>query len=171
MQSLKKNRLAFEQWHEEFSKFWSNNQKSQNLYFNGLPMIKVYNFWANKVQRRSLDWITYWRSVQALKEKWSVVALMTWGIWWTSLEHSKILKLEFSETFFCKIYSAELKNFRWVLCHDTEGWCMFKEKLTGGLKIDIRNLVNFHGSSQKSKDLHFDGFLLSIAYKVPAKKV
>ena len=48
---------------------------------------------------------------------------------------------------------------------------IFKEKLTGGLKNDIRNLVNFHGSSQKSENLHFDGLLLSIAYKISAKKV
>ena len=48
---------------------------------------------------------------------------------------------------------------------------MFKEKLTGGLKNDTRNLVNFHVSSRKSKNLHFDGLLLSIAYKVSAKKV
>ena len=47
---------------------------------------------------------------------------------------------------------------------------MFKEKLNGGLKNDIRNLVNFHESSRKSKNLQFDGLLLSIAYKVSAKK-
>ena len=41
-----------------------------------------------------------------------------------------------------------------------KGDTIFKEKLTGDLKNDIRNLVNFHGSSQKS-----------IAYKVSAKKV
>ena len=46
-----------------------------------------------------------------------------------------------------------------------------KEKLTGGLKNDIRNLVNFHGNSRKSENLHFVGLLLSIAYKVSAKKV
>ena len=27
---------------------------------------------------------------------------------------------------------------------------IFKEKLTGGLKYDVRNLVNFHASSCKS---------------------
>ena len=34
------------------------------------------------------------------------------------------------------------------------------EKLTGGLKNDIRNLVNFHASSRKSANLHYDGFVL-----------
>ena len=42
----------------------------------------------------------------------------------------------------------------------------FKGKLIRGLKNDISNLVNFHTSSQKSENLHFDGLLLSISYKV-----
>ena len=48
---------------------------------------------------------------------------------------------------------------------------IFKEKLTSGLENDIRNLVDFHGNSRKSENLHFDGLLLSTAYKVSAKKV
>ena len=46
-----------------------------------------------------------------------------------------------------------------------------KRKLTCGLKKDIRNLVNFHASSQKSENLHFDGLLLSKAYRVLDEKV
>ena len=45
------------------------------------------------------------------------------------------------------------------------------EKLTGSLKNDIRNLVNFHESIRKPEKLHFDGLLLSIAYKVSVKIV
>ena len=48
---------------------------------------------------------------------------------------------------------------------------IFKAKLTGGLKNDIRNLINFHASSRKSEDLHFDGFILFKAYKVLDEKV
>ena len=47
---------------------------------------------------------------------------------------------------------------------------IFKEKLTGGLKNDIRNLVNFHASSRKSQNLHFNRLLLSKAYKVLDEK-
>ena len=46
-----------------------------------------------------------------------------------------------------------------------------KGKLTCGLKNDIRNLVNFHVGSRKSDNLHFDGFLLSKAYKILDEKV
>ena len=43
----------------------------------------------------------------------------------------------------------------------------FKRKLTCGL----RNLVNFYASSRKSENLHFDGLLLSKAYKYLDEKV
>ena len=46
----------------------------------------------------------------------------------------------------------------------------FEEKLTYGSKNDWKNLVNFKAISGKSKDLHFDVLLLSIAYKVSAEK-
>ena len=47
----------------------------------------------------------------------------------------------------------------------------FKEKLTRGLKNDVRNLVNFHASRRTSENLHFDWFLWSKAYKVLDEKV
>ena len=46
----------------------------------------------------------------------------------------------------------------------------FEEKLSLGFKNAMRNLVNFNVSSGKSENLHFDVLLLSIAYKVSAKK-
>ena len=52
-----------------------------------------------------------------------------------------------------------------------KGDAIFKEKLTGGLKNDISNLVKFHGSSQKSENLHIDGLLLSRECKLLVKKV
>ena len=48
---------------------------------------------------------------------------------------------------------------------------IFKEKLTGGLENYIRNLINFHASSRRSENLHFDGLVLSKAYKVLDEKV
>ena len=53
-----------------------------------------------------------------------------------------------------------------------KGDATFKEKLTSGLKNDIRNLVNnFHASSRKSENLHFDGLVLFKAYIVLDEKV
>ena len=47
-----------------------------------------------------------------------------------------------------------------------------EEKLTFGSKNDMRSLVNFNVSSDKSQNLLFDVvLLLSIAYKASAKKI
>ena len=48
----------------------------------------------------------------------------------------------------------------------------FKEKLTLGSKNDMRSLVSFNVSSDKSQNLLSDVvLLLSIAYKASAKKI
>ena len=52
-----------------------------------------------------------------------------------------------------------------------KGDAKFKGKLTCGLKNDLRNLLNFHSSSSKFGNLHFDGLLLSKAYKDLDEKV
>ena len=52
-----------------------------------------------------------------------------------------------------------------------KGDAIFKEKLTGGLKNDIRNLINFYASSYKSENLLFDELVLYKAYKVLDEKV
>ena len=71
---------------------------------------------------------------------------------------------------FCpKHIMFQLENFREIMCHDTER--KFKGKLTRGSKNEIKNLVNFHASSGKSENLHFDGLLLSKAYKDLDEKV
>ena len=52
-----------------------------------------------------------------------------------------------------------------------KGDAKFEEKLTLGSRNDMGNLVNLNASSGKSENWHFDVLLLSIAYKVSAKKV
>ena len=52
-----------------------------------------------------------------------------------------------------------------------KGDAKFKGKLTRGWKNGIRNLVNFHASSQRFENFHFDGLVLSKAYKVLDEKV
>ena len=37
----------------------------------------------------------------------------------------------------------------------------FEEKLTCSLEIDVKNLENFHQSTQKCQNWNFDGVLLS----------
>ena len=63
----------------------------------------------------------------------------------------------------------DLKNYRSVMT--LKGNAIFKEKLTGGLKNDMMKLVNFHASNSTSEHLHFDGLVLSKAYKCLDKKI
>ena len=49
------------------------------------------------------------------------------------------------------------------MCHNTKDYPKFEEKLTLGSKNDMRNLVNFNVTSGRSKSLHFDVLLFSIA--------
>ena len=65
----------------------------------------------------------------------------------------------------------QLENLRELCVMTMEGVAKFKIKLTCGLKNDIRNLVNFHASSRKYENLHFDRILLSKAYKDSDEKV
>ena len=52
-----------------------------------------------------------------------------------------------------------------------QGDAKFNGKLTRGLKNNIKNWVNFHASSRKSENLHFDGIILPKAYKFLVEKV
>ena len=45
-----------------------------------------------------------------------------------------------------------LKKYRRVISHDTEEGCKVLKKLTCSFKHDIRNLVNFHPTIQKSEN-------------------
>ena len=87
----------------------------------------------------------------------------------STLENHKICSLLCS--FWGKYIMLELKNFREVMCHDTEGWCNFKENLTGSLKNGIMNLINFHASSRKSQNLDFAEILLPKVENVLNEKV
>ena len=65
-----------------------------------------------------------------------------------------------------KAYVSGRKFQRNYICIMTlKGDAKFKGKLTvtGGLKNDIKNLVNFHASSRKSENLLFDVQYFSIA--------
>ena len=79
--------------------------------------------------------------------------------------------MHFEILFYPKYIIFELKIteelcFMPLTCH-----AISKEISTGGLKNDIRNLVNFHATSRKSKVLHFDRLTLFKAYKVLDEKI
>ena len=84
----------------------------------------------------------------------------------------KSQNLHFKGLILGKVYNVWAKKLQrsYVLWH----WGVmqsFKEKLTGGLKNDKKNLINFHASNRKFENLHSDGLVLSKAYNVLDEKV
>ena len=62
------------------------------------------------------------------------------------------------------------KTYRRVISHDTEEWSKLWRDTDFYLKNDMRNLVIFNASSEKSENLHFDGLRLSKVRNIWAKK-
>ena len=48
-----------------------------------------------------------------------------------------------------------------MIFHDIRERCTLEEKMTSGLKNNMKNLANFHLSTRKSQNLDFDGIFLS----------
>ena len=114
----------------------------------------------------------YWGVMFYETEQWCKIWIkMAWGIGWTFIRALKSLK-NCTLTFLSKVYisfSQKMSEKLFVMTLKSDS--KFKEKLTRSLKNDMRTLVNFHESSWKSTNLHFDVFLLSKAYKYLDEKV
>ena len=70
-------------------------------------------------------------------------------------------------SFWPKYLMFELINYRRVMCMTLKNDAIFKEKLTDGLKNNIRDLVNFSGNSE---NLHYERLVFSKAYKLLDEK-
>ena len=115
---------------------------------------------------RVIDIITYCSHV-TYYDMYITLTLIRLQIFYTT--HLTMVQ---QHSFFPKYTRFQLENLRGIMCHDTlKGVAKFKEKLTCGLKNDIRNLVNFHASSWKSENLHFDWIHLSKAHRHLDEKV
>ena len=158
-------------WHEEFGEFSPNHSKVRKFHSDGLFLSKIYEVWAKKIQRSYLLW--HWSVIQNFKNADLVVSKMAWGIWRTSIIRApKSLNIvHWWALFVQNIYCFSLKLSEELCIVAVKGVAKFKQKLTCGLKNDIRNLVNFHVSSWKSENLHFDWNHLSKAYKYLDEKV
>ena len=121
------------------------------LHFNGLLLTKVYNVWAQKVQRSYVWWHS--RLIQNLKENWLVLPKMTWGILQIfTRPHSKVWNFGF-------LLGPFIQNRKCLSLKFKEELCVMKMKndskievnLTCRFKIDMKNLMIFHPSTWKSQ--------------------
>ena len=137
--------------------FHPTTQKSNNFTSMSYFCPNYMRFELKKIQRSYLLW--HWSDAKWHNELGEL-----------SLEHPKSEKLYFDGSFLSKAFNVSARKFQ----RNYVSWqwrVMQNLKLTCGLKNNLRNLLNFHVSSWKSKNLHFDGLLLSKAYKDLDEKV
>ena len=104
--------------------FNGSSGKSQNLHFDVLLLWKLNFVWGKKGTEK-LSFITL-KIDAKFEEKLTCRWKMTWGIWWIfdpTLRSLKVCTL--TGPFWWKYIMSELKNYRRVMCHDTEAWCNF----------------------------------------------
>ena len=146
----------------KFQTFDCSRKVSPHLYFDRL--LKLYKILAKKyrgVISHDLEhWCKVWRKTDLLFQKWQ-----EFGEIWP--EHSQVSK---TCTFICsycaKYLMFDLKKYRGVIFHDTEGWWKIWRKTD--LWNDMRSMVNFHQSIWKFQNWDFDGILYSKLEKVLA---
>ena len=109
-------------------------------------------------------------SFMTLKKIWInpglVVSKMASGIGWTLIRALRSLKNCTFMGFFCPNHMFQLENVSGIIVLTLKVDAKFKEKLTRGLKNDVRSLVNFLASIRKSENLYFDGLLVSKVDKI-----
>ena len=141
------------------------------LHFNGLPLTKVYNVCAKKVQWSYIWW--HWISMQSLKENWFLLSKMVGRIWGIFTKAFKSIEIGTSMGFF---YPKLENSWTWNLQGSCLWWQLKKiqnwkrnstivSKLTWGLWWVLgRALENL-------KNLHFNGLSLAKVCNVWVRKV
>ena len=124
---------------EQFGEFSPNYSKVWKFHFDWLFLSKVYHISAKKIQS-ILYIIKLYLDGPFLPKVYNVSSKKIQRILY-------IVKLYIDGLFLSKVYNVSSR-----MCHDTEGWCKFKGKLTRGLENDIKNLNNFHASSRESTE-------------------
>ena len=155
IQNLERNRLAFQNWHKEFNKFWPEHSKVSKI------STLMGSFWAKYIlfelkKYRGIifhhieEWCKIWRKTDLWFGKWHE------GFGKFSAEHSKVSKLELWWDPFVQSRKCMSFLFTEELCvmamkNDTK----IEEELTCLFKTDMRNFTNFDPSTKKSKKIVF----------------
>ena len=142
-----------------FVNFHPNTQNFNNFTLIGYFCSKHMNFELKKYRgvifRDTEEWCKIWLNPDF------EVSKMKLGIGWAFIRALKVWRIV--HWWAQKLIMFQLENFRGIIVMTLKGDAKFKGKLIPGLKNYIRNLVNFHASSRKSRKLQFDGLFLSKA--------
>ena len=124
--------LPFQNWHEEFDKFWPDHSKiSKICTLMGWFWPKYVIFQLKKYRGVMFDciqdWYKVWRKTGLCFQK------LTWAFWQIFTRALQIGTLMVS---FClKLKMYKLKIYRRVMCHDNGEWC----KNWRGIDMSVQN--------------------------------
>ena len=125
------------------------------------------NVSARKFQRNYVSW--HWKVTQNLSENW----LVTWKMTRNSVNFYasswKFENLHLMGSFCRKDIKFYIKKYRRVISHGTGEWCKVWRKTSSWFQ-KLHDKFGKFSWEQFSENFHFDVLLLSIAYKVSAKK-
>ena len=127
--------LRFQNWHEEFNKFWPEHSEISKLYtLMGWFWPKYIMFQLKRYRGIMFDctqdWYKVWRKTGSCFQK------LTWGIWQIFTRALESLQNGTLMVSFClKLKMYELKIYRGVMCHDNEEWC----KNWRGIDLSVQN--------------------------------
>ena len=120
--------LPFQNWHEEFDKFWPERSKSSKRFIlTGFFWAKGILFELRKYRwvifHDTEEWCKFWRGIDLWFQNWHEEFDKFWP------EHSKISKsFTLMGSFWGKYMIFELKKYRGVIFDSTEDWCKMWKK-------------------------------------------
>ena len=133
--------LSFQNWHEQFDKFWPEHSKvSKTFALMGYFWAKYILVELKKVKRSYLAW--HGQVMKNLERTWRVVSKLTWGIWQILTRPLESLKnLHFNGFFLINSHNVWTKKSTKELCLiGLKTDAKFEGKLNCAFKNDIRNL-------------------------------